>query len=275
MNGSSDNFFSALLRVNAAGYFDDMPRVFTQRDRPDDHLLIWVLRGAFRTVIGGVEHHGRAGDLFAYAPGEPHAYHTSGDEPWAWLWVHYSGRCADAAADAIRSGGQPRPLGLDPTIRARFLELVSVSYARVGRPRRERDMLHADTCLASLLGLIIQRLRAADGLSRSAEPIDLAMIQRNIDRRLHEPITVEDLADLANYSPAHFSRVFRSLTGRPPMRYVNERRIDRAGVLLTQTTMKLSDIARAVGYDDPFYFSRVFKKATGSSPSSFRAAFGG
>ena len=55
-----------------------------------------------------------------------------------------------------------------------------------------------------------------------------------------------------------------------PHRYIIELRIAQAKFLLSTTNVKIYDIAKSIGYDDPFYFSKAFKKMTGLSPSDFR-----
>ena len=52
--------------------------------------------------------------------------------------------------------------------------------------------------------------------------------------------------------------------------YLTELRMNRAKELLRTTQMRSSDIAYAVGYNDPHYFSYLFKKHTGMTPRDFR-----
>ena len=40
--------------------------------------------------------------------------------------------------------------------------------------------------------------------------------------------------------------------------------------LLENTEYNITEIAEAVGYDNPLYFSRLFHKHTGLSPSAYR-----
>lgn len=85
-----------------------------------------------------------------------------------------------------------------------------------------------------------------------------------------EPLTLSDLAQHMHLHPTHFSRVFRRAVGVPPMRFVQQCRLRRAGDLLLSTDDSIAEVADAAGFDDPYYFSRAFKRFTGSAPSTYR-----
>lgn len=71
-------------------------------------------------------------------------------------------------------------------------------------------------------------------------------------------------------SAAHFSTVFSQSMGRPFISYLTAMRIERAKELLAGTSMKLSDIAMEIGYNEPNYFSHVFRKMEGITPTEYR-----
>ena len=71
-------------------------------------------------------------------------------------------------------------------------------------------------------------------------------------------------------SVSRYSHIFTQKMNISPHRYIIELRIAQAKFLLFTTNVKIYDIAKSIGYDDPFYFSKAFKKMTGLSPSDFR-----
>lgn len=91
-----------------------------------------------------------------------------------------------------------------------------------------------------------------------------------IDQHYSETITLSQMATLSNMSNQHFCRVFKNLTGKRPMDYINYLRINKAVGLLEQRNFNISEIAMAVGFDDSNYFSRLFKKYQKTSPSASR-----
>lgn len=94
----------------------------------------------------------------------------------------------------------------------------------------------------------------------------LSYIRKNIDKN----ITLEELAQVSGMSPRYFCRVFRNMTGRTPIEYVNYYRIETASQMLITTGESITEIALNCGFNDMSYFSKTFKKLKGISPSKFR-----
>ena len=87
---------------------------------------------------------------------------------------------------------------------------------------------------------------------------------------LDTPMTIPQLAKMANLNPTYFSNLFGKLIGTPPLQYINKRRIEKAQELLLGTDETLYQIAQQVGFSDEYYFSRLFKKFVGISPDHYR-----
>ncbi len=83
-------------------------------------------------------------------------------------------------------------------------------------------------------------------------------------------ITENDIALEVNLSAKYLYKLFKKYKEVSPIEYLNSYRITRAQALLRETSLSVSDIADAVGYNDPSYFIRVFKKYCAVTPSKFR-----
>jgi len=117
--------------------------------------------------------------------------------------------------------------------------------------------------------VVLGQLAAQGGLPKVKGGIpsaDLLRIRRYIDQHLDEPISVEELANMAGLSRFHFARAFKTSTGEAPYRYIQEQRLRRAHDLLRGTNLPIGDIAAAVGYDDQGHFAKVFRRSYGTSP---------
>lgn len=92
-----------------------------------------------------------------------------------------------------------------------------------------------------------------------------------IDDHYDNPdLTLRDVAGHVALSNNHFCTVFSQETGVTFTEYLTSVRLTRARDLLRDKQMRTSDVAFAVGYNDPHYFSYLFKKNTGTSPREYR-----
>jgi AraC-like DNA-binding protein len=88
--------------------------------------------------------------------------------------------------------------------------------------------------------------------------------------RYEEPLTLSDLADSAILSRFHFSRIFKESTGVSPVRFLYAVRIHEAKRMLLTTSLNVTDISFAVGYNSLGSFTNHFTDSVGVSPSRLR-----
>ncbi|MBQ8509828.1 MAG: helix-turn-helix transcriptional regulator [Clostridia bacterium] len=107
-----------------------------------------------------------------------------------------------------------------------------------------------------------------------AQPPDrrgsMAGVLAYIDANLNQKLTLAELAARSGYSQSALSQCFRLHTGRTPMGYITDRRMNLAKKLIADTRMTLREVAASCGYANEFYLSSVFHKHTGMSPSEYR-----
>jgi AraC family transcriptional regulator len=101
-------------------------------------------------------------------------------------------------------------------------------------------------------------------------PYRLRHVLAFIEAHLAEDISLSDLAALSGNSLYHFSRGFRRATGLPPYRYLVERRIERAKILLQQPFLPLAEVARQCGFNSQRQFGTMFTRFAGISPGRFQ-----
>lgn len=99
----------------------------------------------------------------------------------------------------------------------------------------------------------------------------LRKAQRYIDQNYHRAeITLHDVAQHVALSNNHFCTVFSQEMGVTFTEYLTNTRMAKAKALLATTDKRTSEVAYAVGYNDPHYFSYLFKKNVNLSPRDFR-----
>ncbi|MFC4302575.1 AraC family transcriptional regulator [Cohnella boryungensis] len=102
----------------------------------------------------------------------------------------------------------------------------------------------------------------------------LAPVFSYINEHYREKLTVQRLANIAGLSRFHFSRLFKQLTDKSLVEYVNLIRINKSENMLRNKALNISEIALSTGFSDIYYFSRTFKKLKNVSPSEWRSRDG-
>lgn len=138
-----------------------------------------------------------------------------------------------------------------PLLTDSLVMAMSVCVARKFSPRIERKLARMDKS-----GLNEARMKRV---------IDL------VEAKLGEPIRLDDMASAASLSPYHFNRSFKKVMGMPPTRYVLERRLRHAQMLLRTSALTLAAIAHECGFASQSHFTDAFKAAIGITPAVFRA----
>lgn len=100
----------------------------------------------------------------------------------------------------------------------------------------------------------------------------LQKLRATIEARLDDAgLSVEVICHEMGMSRTSLHGKLTALTGMSMSRYLRALRLGRAKTLLTGSDLNVSEVAYAVGFDDPKYFSRVFSEEFGVSPGQFRA----
>ena len=89
---------------------------------------------------------------------------------------------------------------------------------------------------------------------------------------LDADLSVAELARIAHFSPYHFHRMFRAMTGESVAALVRRLRLETAGRALRERDGSVIDVALAAGYGSPEGFTRAFQQAFAAAPSAYRRA---
>ena len=92
-------------------------------------------------------------------------------------------------------------------------------------------------------------------------------IKNFIDQNYSQSISLEDLCRISLLTNSHLCVVFKQLTGKSPIQYLNDLRLHHAYRLLKMTQLNITEVGLRVGIPDANYFSRQFRKKFGFSPS--------
>jgi transcriptional regulator GlxA family with amidase domain len=150
---------------------------------------------------------------------------------------------------------------------------TSISGSVADTCRGGIDMFSFPDCRHSLGGAASTRLispaASVYAVSRDVEVQDALVFAR---RNLHEPLSVDLLAEAARLSPRQFSRVFRAETGQSPAKAIENLRLEAAGLMLQQGRLPIEAIAKETGFGDRERMRRAFLRAYGQAPQAIRNA---
>lgn len=82
--------------------------------------------------------------------------------------------------------------------------------------------------------------------------------------------TLQLIAEQFDMSPRNFSRRFKLATGKTPMKYLHELRLNNAKELLQSSNLSVAEVAYKVGYNDTSYFAKQFRRELFVSPKEYR-----
>ena len=94
----------------------------------------------------------------------------------------------------------------------------------------------------------------------------LVHIQNNLDGELN----LDELAEMACFSPYHFHRIFTGMVGEGLSSHIRRLRLERAAWQLKVSSKSVTDIAFEAGYETLESFTRMFRKTYGVPPSLYR-----
>lgn len=104
--------------------------------------------------------------------------------------------------------------------------------------------------------------------SSSLEKINLAC--RYIAENCNQPLTLNTVADYIGFSTCYFSRIFKQATKYNFAEYLTLQRVRRAEVLLSDSSLAITEISFQSGFRSISTFNRSFREIRGCSPSEYR-----
>ncbi len=212
---------------------------------------------------------GRPGKVFALSPDIPHQELPS-DAPPRYICILISKRFFEKQYRfySRMKPGVFRGSFLDPG--EGFVHLlkrfVIEADGRATGSSAVLDALGVEIC-HSIIRMIIKVPAPAD---RIAARVEVSRVIEHLHAHLDDKITVDLMARLAHLSASHFARVFKAETGKAPMEYVQDLRLERAKKLLIAGDKSMTEIALDCGFGSPSYLSACFQKRYKMTPKEYR-----
>lgn len=107
---------------------------------------------------------------------------------------------------------------------------------------------------------------------RNIHSVHIAKSIQYLQKNYKDNISLSQLADYLQINKSYLSLLFKQEIGVNFTNYLNNIRIDKAKELLLHSNYKAYEIAKLIGFDNPYYFSKVFKETTGMNCQEFKKA---
>ncbi|MFS0726018.1 helix-turn-helix transcriptional regulator [Paenibacillus sp. 1P07SE] len=205
-----------------------------------------------------------------------------------WYWIHFR---TPGLASASDDGQEPLPdlsfyhpehyryrLALPKYGSTPWHAALGQRLEQLLRQSRERGVPHRMTWLSVQVYLFLELQRAAGEAGDPQRPQGKAAalpgrVMSYLKQHAREELDADALSRQLQLNYSYISATFSRLTGQTVVQAHTKLRIEQAVALMRDTSLNISEIAKQVGYTNPFYFSRVFKKTMGESPSSYLSHF--
>lgn len=124
-------------------------------------------------------------------------------------------------------------------------------------------------CLLRLTSIFIkdkiEEINDSDKTKQRLLPV-LEYIRKNIEY----DIKTDDLTEILYVSKEHLIRLFKATTGKTPLEYITDSKIQQAMLMLEENNCSVSAISEKLSFTNPSYFSKIFRQKLGMTPSEYR-----
>jgi AraC family transcriptional regulator len=196
------------------------------------------------------------------------------DSHYLYLSVDISDAALSAASDGTRGDVELRRVGrlVDARVGALATAVNAERVAGFPNGRLFLDSVEQALAVALVKGYAVQR-RSVQTRRGGLGSARLRRIKEFVDARIDDELTLCEMAQAVELSPAHFSRMFRKSTGETPHQFFLRQRVERAKEMLRSADGRVLDVAIACGFKSQQHFAQAFRNVCGASPTEYRQEF--
>lgn len=206
------------------------------------------------------------GDAMLLHVPHPHKYYLEKDSCWRLLYLTVSG------IDMIRLMREAEK-NYGPVIHLPQKSLPIVNTLNILQQtydRKIRSVFHLSALLYEFIMSLHEFLSAGYPGHESQDAQLVSSVHQYCLEHLTEELDVTQIAKEFGYSRAHFSRIFKEISGSSPAHYFLELRMRTALRILQMEKCSVKELGYRCGFSDESYFCKVFKQYFGMPPEHFR-----
>lgn len=264
-NGFSQHPMVKSLYLTDVGFFPNARNHYREREEgTEEHILICCVDGEGTIFLEDTEYKISSKEAFCIPAGVPHKYYASDKKPWSIFWVHFKGEnvqyfpCGNREVIHISSIWSEN----------RIITLFDVLFQVLEKNYTLGNFIYISQVLSLILSEIYFREKEDEVTKQNRQ---MTAIIRYMYKNIRKNLTLEDLSRELNLSKSYINATFKKYADRAPIDFFINLKMQEACKMLKATDFYVAEIARELGYEDPYYFSRIFKKTIGVSPKEYRA----
>ena len=260
---NSDKPTNEPFYVNNCGFYIKENRdILTNRPNGrSDYEFIYVMEGHLEILIDSKWERAEKGDLVIFEPyKKQHTFYNGSKEVISFCYLHFTG---EKIHEAIKNMDLKTGVyHIGP-----FDEYINRCYEMTDEMRKKDKMAEMKISALALLNISA----VYEKISKKKQNFSDVIVKMQDDSV--NGTKMEDYAAMHNISLGYFIKQFKKEYGLTPTNYRIKLLIDKSKILLKETDLKISEVAKYCGFDDSFYFSKTFKNKVGTSPEKYRKGY--
>ncbi len=249
--------------------------------------LLLGLEGEFQIFLNGSWHLWQEGDLVLISAEEVHHIYARSENGGSYIVVRFVPELLQS--DLAGSGLEPgylRPLLSPEALQDKVIPRKDLAgspvpqlFHRILKESSEKEYAYELAVRNHILGIYLWMIRywhkknpaSFDYTAKDQELLRvLEPALEYMNTNFRQDISVSRLAELCGFSYSYFSRSFQRLMHRKIPDYLNSLRVAEAEKLLISTSLSVTEIALATGFETSSYFIKIFRRYKNLSPLQFR-----
>jgi len=251
--------------ITELGYYPSAKHHFRERfEGAKETIMIYCLDGK-----GTIEFKNNKkvemvrGSFFCIPKNTYHRYYADSLNPWSILWIHFN-----TTLDKSFPINQLQTIEINSPEKNNLLQNHFIHLFTLADMNYNLGNM---SCISQLLILILSEAYLLDdGVSYDKKNRYLTKCIHYMNEKIDSDLTLIDFADYLKISPSYLSSIFKKYTQKSPIDFFIHLKMEQACKYLMIADLKVYEVAKKVGYQDPYYFSRIFKKVIGTSPKEYR-----
>jgi len=229
------------------------------------YCIEFVAKGAGTVILNDQKHELKAGTIFSYGPGISQHITTIPKKPMVKYFIDFTG---SAGKRILKKHVSP----LGTAIHVNRLDEIIPIFETLLAHGLSDSPYKSMTCSVLMEYLLyrIAELMTSQQDSPSRAFITYQNCQEHIKEHFIKLNSLQDIADACMIDHAYLCRLFKRFDTQTPYQYLLNLKMAYAADRFQNENLLVKEIARELGFSDPFHFTRVFKKVFGISPQSFK-----